>query len=58
MDSKHEEYSNHYERTLRESLAVATGMVRKFEGPLQDKGWDLDTGALETTSGTRVTIET
>jgi hypothetical protein len=41
---------------LERSMATSSTLLKKHESALRELGWDLDTGALETGSNTRLTI--
>lgn len=42
---------------LEQSMASASELVLRYEKPLRELGWDLDTGALETGSNTRFVVQ-
>lgn len=42
---------------LEQSMASASKLVLRYEKPLRELGWDLDTGALETGSNTRFVVQ-
>jgi hypothetical protein len=42
---------------LEQSMKSATALVVKYESALRELGWDLDTGALETGSNSRVKVQ-
>ena len=42
---------------LEASNTSATKLLQKYEADLRKAGWDLDLGALETSSSTRITVE-
>jgi hypothetical protein len=41
---------------LERSMVVSSTLLKKHESSLRELGWDLDTGALETGSNTRLTV--
>jgi hypothetical protein len=43
--------------TLLERSMVTSALVAKYESALRELGWDLDIGALETGSNTRLTVK-
>jgi hypothetical protein len=42
---------------LERSMVTSSAFVAKYENALRELGWDLDTGALETGSNTRLTVK-
>jgi hypothetical protein len=42
---------------LEQSMKSATALIVKYESALRELGWDLDTGALETGSNSRVKVQ-
>ena len=42
---------------LEQSMKSATALIVKHESALRELGWDLDTGALETGSNSRVKVQ-
>jgi hypothetical protein len=52
-----EKNENDNSSLLERSMAASSMLLKKHESALRELGWDLDTGALETGSNTRLTIK-
>ena len=51
-----EKLENDSSTLLERSMATSSTLLKMHESALRDLGWDLDTGALETGSSTRLTV--
>jgi hypothetical protein len=52
-----EKAENDSSTLLERSMAASSTLLKEHESALRELGWDLDTGALETGSNTRLTIK-